>query len=105
MTSSDSTTVERERLLSNEQRLRRLLESTHEGVCEIDAEGRCTFITATGARLLGHTVDALTGAALHEAIHARTASGEIASPGECFVCLAIKTREPHEKLEVEPMRI
>ena len=103
MTSSDSTTVERERLLSNEQRLRRLLESTHEGVCEIDAEGRCTFITATGARLLGHTVDALTGAALHEAIHARTAAGEIASPAECFVCLAIKTREPHEKLEVELM--
>jgi PAS domain S-box-containing protein len=101
VTSSDSTTVERERLLSNEQRLRRLLESTHEGVCEIDVEGRCTFITATGARLLGHTVDALTGVALHEAIHARTAAGEIASPLECFVCLAIKTREPHEKLEVE----
>jgi PAS domain S-box-containing protein len=101
VTSSDSPTVELERLLSNEQRLRRLVECTHEGVCEIDVEGRCTFITASGARLLGHTVDALTGVALHEAIHARTTAGEIASPLECFVCLAIKTREPHENLEVE----
>lgn len=101
MTSSDSITVERERLLSNEQRLRRLLETAREGICEVDAAGRCTFITATGARLLGHTVDALTGAVLHESIHARTAAGEIRSPADCSVCLAIKTREPHEKLEGE----
>jgi PAS domain S-box-containing protein len=101
VTSSDSTTVERERLLSNEQRFRRLLERTHEGICEVDVEGRCTFITATGARLLGHSVDALTGAVLHEAIHARTAAGEIASPAECSVCVAIEAREPREKLECE----
>jgi PAS domain S-box-containing protein len=101
VTSSDSTTVERERLLSNEQRLRRLLECTHEGICEVDVEGRCTFITATGARLLGHSVDALTGAVLHETIHARTAAGDIASPAECSVCVAIEAREPREGLECE----
>jgi len=99
VTSSDSSTVEHERLLSNEQRLRRLLESTNDGLCEVDAEGRCTFITSTGARMLGHSVHALTGSDLHEAIHARTADGEVTSPAECSVCRAINTREPQENLE------
>jgi PAS domain S-box-containing protein len=101
VTSSDSGTVELERLLSNEQRLRRLLESTNGGICEVDAEGRCTFITTSAAHMLGYSVDALAGAPLHELIHARSADGSVTSPAECSVCLTIGTREPHASIKGE----
>ena len=101
VTSSEST-VERERLQLNEQlRLRRLLESTNEGLFEVDSEGRCTFITATAARMLGHSADALTGAPMHELIHARSADGSVTSPAECSTCLSIGAGKPQASIRGE----
>ena len=57
--SSDSHNVEVEGLLLQVQRFGRMLESANEGLCEIDDQGRCTFITASGARMLGYSVDSL----------------------------------------------
>jgi signal transduction histidine kinase/ActR/RegA family two-component response regulator len=51
--------------------------------------------------MLGYSVDALTGADLHEAIHSRTTAGELSSRAECALCRAINTREPQEKLKGE----
>jgi PAS domain-containing protein len=38
-----------------------LLESTGEGICGLDPAGRCTFINAAGARLLGYAPHEVVG--------------------------------------------
>jgi PAS domain S-box-containing protein len=71
-------------------RLYRLLESTSDGICEVDAYGRCTYVNATGAHLLGYEPAELMGAVLHEAIHP---GGNFLVPAECSICQAIKNAE------------
>lgn len=46
-----------------------LLESTGEGIFGIDAQGRCTFINQSAARMLGYGHDDLLGKDMHALIH------------------------------------
>lgn len=46
-----------------------LLESTGDGIYGIDAQGRCTFINQSAARMLGYEPDELLGKDMHALIH------------------------------------
>jgi PAS domain S-box-containing protein len=49
--------------------LQLLLESTDEGICTIDLDGRVTLVNRSAAQLIGDSVDELMGARLHDRIH------------------------------------
>ncbi|MBV9496778.1 MAG: PAS domain S-box protein, partial [Acidobacteria bacterium] len=51
--------------------LQLLLESTDEGICTFDLEGRITLVNRSAAQLIGDSVEDLTGSRLHERIHPR----------------------------------
>jgi PAS domain S-box-containing protein len=70
------------------ERLYRLLECASDGICEIDAEGRCSYLNAAGAHLLGYEPQELVGAVLHDAIHP---GGQFLAPAECSICQALKS--------------
>ncbi|MEO5902858.1 MAG: PAS domain S-box protein [Gemmatimonadaceae bacterium] len=52
-----------------------LLESTAAGFYGMDTAGDCTFINASGARMLGYTVDELLSVNMHDLIHSRHGDG------------------------------
>jgi PAS domain S-box-containing protein len=79
--------------VAGEARLYRMVESAGAGICEVDADGRCTYINAVGARLLGYAAAELVGAVLHDAIHP---SGRFLAPAECSICQALKTSRAPE---------
>jgi PAS domain S-box-containing protein len=54
---------------------RSLLQSTEEGICGLDLDGRVTFVNRTGAQLLGHTPEAMQGSSFHELSHHTRADG------------------------------
>ena len=72
------------------ERLYRLLECSSDGICEIDAQGRCTYCNASGAYLLGYEAQELAGTVLHEAIHP---GGSSLAPAECSICQALKNAQ------------
>jgi PAS domain S-box-containing protein len=81
------------------ERGRRMLESSSDGICEVDAEGCFTYITARGAHLLGYTVGTLIGASIHETLHPPLADGRRTAPPECSLCEALKSREPQRAIK------
>jgi PAS domain S-box-containing protein len=72
------------------ERLHRLLECLSDGICEVDAHGRCIYSNATGAHLLGYQVQELVGSVVHDAIHP---DGKSLAPAECSICQALKNAE------------
>jgi len=52
-----------------------LLESTGDGMCGIDMEGRCIFANRAAARLLGREPEAMLGCNMHELMHHTHADG------------------------------
>jgi len=83
--------------VAREARLYRMVESAGEGICEVDADGRCTYINAVGAHLLGYEAAELVGGVLHDAIHP---SGRFLAPAECSICQALKNSQALEIGEV-----
>ncbi|HEX2835276.1 MAG TPA: PAS domain S-box protein [Thermoanaerobaculia bacterium] len=74
--------------------LRLLLESTYEGICAADTEGRCTLINAAASRMFGYPPSELIGRSLHAMTHARRPDGTPYPAEECIVKNVITTREP-----------
>jgi PAS domain S-box-containing protein len=75
---------------ARDERLHRLLECSSDGICEVDADGRCTYFNATGAHLLGYEAAELVGTVLHDAIHP---GGRFLTPAECSICQAVKNAQ------------
>ncbi len=71
------------RVESQQREMSALLESTAAGFYGVDKAGACTFINASGARMLGYTVDELLGANLHVLIHHKKKDGSPYPVEEC----------------------
>jgi PAS domain S-box-containing protein len=81
------------------ERGRRLLECSSDGICEVDAAGRCTYITSRGAKLLGYTAESLIGKSLHDTVHPPGADGQRLSPADCALCQLLQRREPQRAVK------
>ncbi len=60
-----------------------LLQSTDEAIYGLDADSVCTFINASGARLIGYERHELLGKDLHEVMHHHRADGTVYPIDEC----------------------
>jgi PAS domain S-box-containing protein len=78
---------------ARDERLNRLLECSSDGICEVDADGRCTYSNTTGAYLLGYETAELVGTVLHNAIHP---GGKFLAPEECSICQAVKNAQGYK---------
>jgi PAS domain S-box-containing protein len=67
-----------------------LLESAGEGIFGVDMEGRCTFMNAASARMLGHRSGALLGANLHQAVHHHHEDGSPYPAEDCTILAAVR---------------
>jgi PAS domain S-box-containing protein/diguanylate cyclase (GGDEF)-like protein len=74
-------------------RLRRrselILESVGEGIHGIDMEGRIIFENSVAAKLLGYTVDELSGKLAHEAMHHSREDGSAFPVEQCAIHVAL----------------
>jgi PAS domain S-box-containing protein len=70
--------------------VRRLLESTGEGIYGVDRDGRCTFINRAGARLIGWEADELIGQNMHAVMHHSRPDGSPYPVEECPILHALR---------------
>jgi len=68
-TQTGELTAQRASLQVSEERTRRILDSSSEGIFGTDTEGRITFANPSACRLLGYTTDEIVGQIAHELIH------------------------------------
>lgn len=67
-----------------------LLESAGEGIYGIDLRGRCIFINAAGAQLLGYTPDEVLGRNMHYLIHHSHANQVLMPVHDCRIFRAFQ---------------
>lgn len=73
-------------LADSRNRLQLILNSTAEGIYGMDNQGRCTFINASGLRILGYdSHEELMGRTMHEAIHYQKADGTRMETEDCRI--------------------
>lgn len=71
--------------------IKNLIESSGEGIYGIDVHGKCTFINAAGARLIGYDVYNVLGQDMHQLIHHTRGDGSKYPLEECPIFLAFKS--------------
>lgn len=79
---------------------RLILESTGEGIYDVDLEGRCTFINHTGAEMLGFSPAELIGKEIHSTIHHRHPGGAPYPIAECRLCKLLSKEQVRRSDEV-----
>ncbi len=62
---------------------RLLIESTGEGIYGVDLDGRCTFLNAAGAKMIGIDADAVIGQPMHDLTHHHRPDGSPYPVDEC----------------------
>ncbi|PPK94263.1 PAS domain S-box-containing protein/diguanylate cyclase (GGDEF)-like protein [Kineococcus xinjiangensis] len=72
-------------LRESEERCRLLLESTGEGIFGLDLAGRCTFLNAAAATMIGRPPEEVLGVPLHSLVHHTRADGTPHPEEECPV--------------------
>ena len=86
---------ERTEILLREQFLtawfRSLLQSTEEGICGLDLDGRVSFVNRAGAELLGYSPEELHGVNLHEVSHHTRADGTPYPASDCPILRAARS--------------
>jgi PAS domain S-box-containing protein len=70
-----------------------LLESATEGIYGLDLRGRCTFVNAAAARMLGYSTTELDGRYMHELIHHSYADGTPYPQADCPIFRTTRTGE------------
>ena len=70
-----------------------LLESTSEGICGLDAEGRCTFINPAGAGMFGYKPEELRGRLMQILMHYSDRSRDLYDEAQWPMIHALKTGE------------
>ena len=74
-----------------EEEHRLLLESTDEGIFGMDLEGRCTFLNASGAAMLGYSPEEVVGQYMHALTHHSHPDGSPYPEDACPIILAFRT--------------
>ena len=86
---------ERTEILLREQFLtawfRSLLQSTEEGICGLDLDGKVSFVNRAGADLLGYTPEELQGKSLHDTSHHTRVDGTPYPNSDCPILRASRT--------------
>ncbi len=67
-----------------------LLDSTSEGVCGLDRQGRVVFINRCGAQMLGYQPEELAGQPMHAMVHHHRADGSFYPHEECPLHFTIR---------------
>ncbi|GAB7193326.1 hypothetical protein NUM3379_40350 [Kineococcus sp. NUM-3379] len=80
-----------EALRESEERWRLLLESTGEGIFGMDLDGRCTFVNAAAAAMIGRPVEEVLGRGLHDLIHHTRPDGSPYPAEDCPIGAAVRT--------------
>ena len=81
-------------LLESENQLQLILDSTAEGIYGIDKEGNCTFINASGVKMLGYEDQSeLIGKNMHDQIHHSYKDGQAISFENCHLTNALKGKK------------
>jgi PAS domain S-box-containing protein len=83
-----------EALHESEDKLRLILDSTAEGICGVDLEGRCTFCNPACLRALGYeSVHDLLGRRMHDLVHHTRGDGTVFPIEECRIFQTLRTGE------------
>jgi two-component system, cell cycle sensor histidine kinase and response regulator CckA len=83
-----------EALITSEEKLRLILDSTGEAIFGIDLEGRCSFCNSACLRMLGYSrAEELLGQNMHLMIHHSTKDGRAVPVEECGVYRALQRGE------------
>ena len=71
--------------------LKLLLQSTDEGICGVDLQGRCTFMNRAGAAMLGRKPEECSGKVITELVACRHQDGTPYSENDCLVFRCLRT--------------
>jgi PAS domain S-box-containing protein len=78
------------RLRESEEHLKSVFDSAAEGLCVMDPDGRCSYVNAAGAAMLGYRPEELIGRAFDEVIHHCRPDGSAYPVGECHIVRAAR---------------
>jgi two-component system cell cycle sensor histidine kinase/response regulator CckA len=74
---------------------RLLLESTDEGIFGLGMDGRCTFVNASAAAMLGYTPGEVVGQDMHALLHHSHADGSPYPAEACPILRVLRTGQGH----------
>jgi PAS domain S-box-containing protein len=77
-----------------ETRLRAILSSMREGLCQLDSEGRCIYLNPAAEKMLGYELSAVRDQKMHDLIYARHLDGRDCNPQECPILSVMYTGTP-----------
>jgi PAS domain S-box-containing protein len=89
-----------QQLGESNERFSLLLESAGEGILGLAMDGKCTFMNAAAAAMLGYGRGELVGAALHPKIHHHREDGTPYPAGDCAILRAVRNGEALRAEEV-----
>lgn len=84
-------------LLITEERSRALLESAGEGIYGLDLKGYTTFVNPAASRMLGYSVEELTGKPMHAIVHYAYPDGTHYPREECPMYAAFTDGQIHRR--------
>jgi len=70
--------------------LQKILDAADHGICEISAQGVCTFVNIAAAKLLGYEPADLAGKSFHTTVHHHRADGRVYPEGDCPIQRALR---------------
>ena len=82
-----------------ETRLRAILSSMREGLCQLDSEGRCIYLNPAAEKMLGYELCAVRDQKMHDLIYARHLHGQDCNPQECPILSVMYTGKPRHNEE------
>jgi PAS domain S-box-containing protein len=77
-----------------ETRLRAILSSMREGLCQLDSEGRCIYLNPAAEKMLGYEFSAVRDQKVHDLIYARHLNGQDCNEHECPILSVMYTGKP-----------
>lgn len=82
-----------------ETRLRAILSSMKEGLCQLDAEGRFVYLNGAAEELLEYEMGAVLGQRMHELVHDVASCSAGHAKSECPMLAAIDSGKPYNNEE------